>query len=364
MSADILPDILPETLWNALPSPTFLINGANQITAANLAAEGFMNTSAKTLIGEQCMDRITMLSPLDIAFDRVRKNQSPMFINDVEISRATLPDPIRCDVQIAPFSRNDQQVLLIIAPLQNLKGADQKSAAKSAAKSAIGMAEMLVHEIKNPLAGITGAAQLLAMSLPPQDLEMTDLIVAEARRVASLLDQVEQFGNHNLTQRVAVNIHDVTDRARKTAMLGQAANMRVIQDYDPSLPDTWGDADQLIQVVLNLLTNAAQAAGISGGTIRIHTSFDNSLRLRRLDGSEAPLPILIRIIDDGPGLPPDIADSVFDPFVSGRKNGTGLGLALVSKIITEHDGLISVTSKPGKTEFRISLPAAPKNKGT
>lgn len=364
----MIASILPETLWNALPSPTFLISESNQIIAANLAAEGFMNTSAKTLIGAICADRITMSTPLDRSFDRVRKNQSPLFINDVEISRALLPDPIRCNIQIAPVSRQDMHVLLIIAPLQNLKGADQKTAAKSAAKSAIGMAEMLVHEIKNPLAGITGAAQLLAMNLPPQDLEMTDLIVSEARRVVGLLDQVEQFGNHNLTQRLAVNIHDVTDRARKTALLGRAANMRIIQDYDPSLPDTWGDADQLIQVILNLLTNAAQAAETTGnttaaengGTIRIRTSFDNSLRLRRLDGSEAPLPILIRIIDDGPGLPADIADEVFDPFVSGRENGTGLGLALVSKIITEHDGLISVVSKPGNTEFRISLPAAPK----
>lgn len=353
-----------ETLWNALPSPAFLINENNQITAANHAAQGFLNTSVKSLIGGNCEERITLFPPLGASIQRVRKNQNALFINDAEVGRALLSDTVRCNIQITPLSRHDLQVLLIITPLQNINGAGQKTAAKFAAKSAIGMAEMLAHEIKNPLAGITGAAQLLAMNLPPQDHEMTDMIVSEARRIVALLDQVEQFGNLSQSTRRAVNIHDVVDRARKSALLGLAANMQIKQEYDPSLPDAWGDTDQLIQVVANLLTNAAQAAGGAGGIIRIHTSFDNSLRLRRLDGTDAPLPILIRIIDDGPGLPAEIADAVFDPFVSGRENGTGLGLALVSKIISEHEGLITVRSKPGHTEFRISLPAAPRQKGS
>lgn len=353
-----------DTLWNALPSPAFLIDDTDRISAANPAAEGFMNTSAKSLIGVPCEARIKLTPPLAPSFARVRHNQSSLFINDVDVGRALMVEPLRCNLQIAPLSRDDSQVLLIITPLQNIKGTGQKTAANTAAKSAIGMAEMLAHEIKNPLAGITGAAQLLAMNLPPQDQEMTNLIVSEARRIVALLDQVEQFGDLSPPARQAINIHDVVDRARKSALLGLAANMRITQEYDPSLPETWGDADQLIQVVANLLTNAAQAAGPTGGLIRIHTSFDNSLRLRRLDGSDAPLPIQIRIIDDGPGLPPDIADAVFEPFVSGRENGTGLGLALVSKIISEHEGLIAVDSNPGHTEFRISLPTAPKRKGT
>ncbi|KPU84172.1 ATPase [Marinosulfonomonas sp. PRT-SC04] len=366
-----------ENLWNALPNPAFLIEGDNRISAANQAAEDFMNTSAKSLVGMRCVDLINVFSPLESSFERVRQSQSPLFINEAEVGqiggqiggRAMGAEIILCNIQIAPMSRDDPQVLLMISPLQNLKGASQKTASRSAVRSAIGMAEMLAHEIKNPLAGITGAAQLLAMSLPAQDLEITDLIVSEARRIVSLLDQVEQFGDLSPPRRVAVNIHDVVDRARKSARLGIAANMRIIQEYDPSLPDTWADADQLIQVVTNLLANAAQAAentgdvtgGKSVGEIRIHTSFDNSHRLRRSDGSDAALPILIRIIDDGPGLPPDIADQVFDPFVSGRENGTGLGLALVSKIIAEHEGQISVTSRPGRTEFRISLPEAPRS---
>jgi two-component system nitrogen regulation sensor histidine kinase GlnL len=135
--------------------------------------------------------------------------------------------------------------------------------------------------------------------------------------------------------------------------------MTFIEDYDPSLPPTWADSDQLQQVFQNLLKNASEAAE-GTGTIRIKTHYDQSLRLRRKDGSGAKLPLQIEIFDDGPGLPPEIAAQIFEPFISGRENGTGLGLALVSKIVAEHDGWISVDSVPGKTVFRISLGVAPR----
>ncbi|MGR3291810.1 MAG: two-component system sensor histidine kinase NtrB, partial [Paracoccaceae bacterium] len=231
---------------------------------------------------------------------------------------------------------------------------------KSSARSAIGMAEMLAHEIKNPLAGITGAAQLLAMNLSPQEQEMTDLIVAESRRIVALLEQVEQFGNLRPPQRQAINIHDILDRARKSASVGFANSMVIREEFDPSLPATFVDADQIMQVFLNLFKNAAEAAGNDGGNLTIRTFYDPGLRLRRRDGSGNTLPLQIEIIDDGPGLPPDIAADVFEPFVSGRDNGTGLGLALVSKIISDHDGWIAVDSVPGRTVFRVSLPVASK----
>jgi len=219
----------------------------------------------------------------------------------------------------------------------------------------------VAHEIKNPLAGITGAAQLLSMNLAQDDLELTDLIVAESRRIVKLLEQVEQFGNLSPPDLKPVNIHDVLDRARRSALLGFGAQMTIVEDYDPSLPLAYGDADQLLQVVLNLLKNASEAAGNAGGTIHLHSYFEHSFRLRRADGSGQSLPLQVEIIDDGPGLPDGIAADIFDPFVSGKENGTGLGLALVSKIISDHDGWISVTSVPGKTVFRLSLPRAPKS---
>ena len=139
--------------------------------------------------------------------------------------------------------------------------------------------------------------------------------------------------------------------------------MTLIEDDDRSLPATWGDGDQMLQVFLNLLKNAAEASR-AGGTIRIRTFYELSLRVRKPDGTGRALPLQVEIIDDGPGLPSDIASDIFDPFVSGRDNGTGLGLALVSKIISEHDGWIGVESVPGRTVFRISLPVAPKTEET
>jgi two-component system nitrogen regulation sensor histidine kinase GlnL len=233
---------------------------------------------------------------------------------------------------------------------------------KAAAKSAIGMAEMLAHEIKNPLAGISGAAQLLSMNLSPEDRELTDLIVEETRRVVKLLEQVEQFGDLRAPDRQAVNLHDVLDRARRSALVGFGSRMTFVEDYDPSLPLAWADPDQLQQVFLNLLKNASEAAGPQGGTIRLRSFYDHALRRRRPDGSGAALPLTVEIIDDGPGIPPHIAAEVFEPFVSGRPNGTGLGLALVSKIMSDHDGWIAVDSVPGRTVFRLSLPMVPKER--
>ena len=231
------------------------------------------------------------------------------------------------------------------------------------AKSAIGMAEMLAHEIKNPLAGIAGAAQLISMNLPKSELELTDLIVAETRRIVKLLEQVEQFGNVRPPLMKPVNIHDILDRARKSAEVGFAADVEFKDDYDPSLPPTLGDADQLLQVFLNLFKNAAEAARKMAPDhkpeIRIRTFYDLALRLRGKDGKGAPVPLQVEITDNGPGLPEEIAEEIFEPFVSGRENGTGLGLALVNKIIGEHMGWIQVDSVPGKTVFRVSLQVAP-----
>ena len=263
--------------------------------------------------------------------------------------------------QIAPLSGAPGTMILLISPRELAGRMTQSHSVKSAAKSAIGMAEMLAHEIKNPLAGITGAAQLLSMNLAAEDLELTDLIVAESRRIVKLLEQVEQFGNLSEPDRREVNIHDVLDRARRSALLGFGADMTIVEDYDPSLPLAHGDPDQLLQVVLNLLKNASEAAGPEGGTIRLRSYYEHSFRLRRSDGSGQSLPLQIEIIDDGPGLPQDIKGDIFDPFVSGKDNGTGLGLALVSKIISDHDGWIAVDSVPGRTVFRISLPLVPKD---
>ncbi|KNG93039.1 two-component system sensor histidine kinase NtrB [Pseudaestuariivita atlantica] len=344
-------------IWQSLPVPALIVDPDENIADLNPAAEDFLNASAKALQGQPVWDRLAVDAALDEALTRVRLNETPLFVNDVEIGTGDRP-PVYCTLQIAPVLGAPDHILLIISPRELAGRMTQNHTVRGAAKSAIGMAEMLAHEIKNPLAGITGAAQLLSMNLSNGDLELTDLIVAETRRILKLLEQVEQFGNLSPPDRQDVNIHDVLDRARRSALLGFGANMKIVEDYDPSLPPALGDPDQLLQVVLNLLKNASEAAPGGKGTIRLHTYFEHSFRLRRSDGRGRSLPLQVEIIDDGPGLPPAIRDDIFDPFVSGRENGTGLGLALVSKIIEDHDGWISVDSVPGRTVFRISLPRA------
>ena len=351
---------VPGVIWASLPIPALLVDEAGLILETNPAAELFLNASSRNLKGQPVFDRVHIDAEMDEACARARANQSALFINDVDVTSGEKP-PVQCTVQVAPMADNADVLMLLISPREIADRLGRAGAAKTAAKSAIGMAEMLAHEIKNPLAGISGAAQLLSMNLTPEDQELTDLIVEETRRIVKLLEQVEQFGNLRPPERRAVNIHDALDRARKSALVGFAAQMRIVEEYDPSLPSTYADPDQLMQVFLNLIKNAAEAAKGQGGTITLRTRYDLSLRLRRKDGTGKALPLQIEIIDDGPGLPPGIADEIFEPFVSGKENGTGLGLALVSKIITEHDGWISVDSVPGRTVFRVSLPVAPKD---
>ncbi|MCB1337704.1 MAG: PAS domain-containing sensor histidine kinase [Maritimibacter sp.] len=350
-----------DTLWTSLPVPALRIGPDDLIVAVNSAGEFFLNASVKSLIGKSVYDRLQIEANLVDTLVRVRRDNGPMFINNVDVGRG-LEAPVECNIQLAPVAGSPGEVLILMEPRDIAVRLNKAMGVKSAARSAIGMAEMLAHEIKNPLAGITGAAQLLSMNLTPEDQELTDLIVVESRRIVALLDQVEQFGNLRPPERRVVNVHDLLDRAQKSAEVGFAARMKLKEDYDPSLPPTWVDPDQFMQVFLNLLKNAAEAAGDTGGTIRIRTFYDHGLRLRRPDGTGTGLPLQVEICDDGPGLPPEIAAQVFEPFVSGRENGTGLGLALVSKIISDHDGWISVESRPGRTKFRISLPVAPKDK--
>ena len=350
--------IFGSNLWASLPVPSLMIDGQDIIKMSNPAAESFLNMSAKSLEGQPFWENVMIDAPLEEPFARARKNRTSLFVNDVDVGNGEHA-PLLCNLQFAPLLGSDEDMIVMISPREIASRVSHKNYTGKAAKSAIGMAEMLAHEIKNPLAGITGAAQLLSMGLTAEDQELTDLIVAESRRIVKLLEQVEQFGNLRPPALKPVNIHDVLDRARQSAAVGFGAHMLFIEEYDPSLPHTLADADQLLQVFLNLLKNASEAAK-EAGTIRLRTFYDTSLRVRRPDGTQARLPLQVEIIDDGPGLPPDIADDIFEPFVSGRENGTGLGLALVSKLITEGGGWISVDSVPGRTLFRISLPIAPK----
>ena len=351
-------------IWTSLPMPALVVDGQDKLVGVNPAAETFINEAARSLIGQPFLDRVSLDTPVEPALARIRENNAAVFVNSVDVTCGHQP-PQPCDLHLGPITAMPGHILVILQPRHLADRMGRSRTISATGRSVIGMAEMLAHEIKNPLAGITGAAQLLSIDLTAQDQELTDLIVEESRRIVTMLEEVERFGHAAPPNKRVVNLHDVLDRARSSASVGFAAHMQFNVEFDPSLPPTFGDSDQLVQVFLNLFRNAAQAADEArGGAITLRTYYDHALRLRRSDGTGRPMPLQVEVIDDGPGLPDAIADEIFEPFVSGRQNGTGLGLALISKIIAEHEGWIAVESVPGRTVFRVSLPMAEQNENS
>ncbi len=363
--------IEPGTGWSELPLPAILVDADGCILALSDRAQPFLNLSDRAALGHQLegaamQARLRIQPPLGPLMARARAAQEALAHAGVRFEigdRAGGYTTQTAAVHIAPLSAPEGAVTVLIVPIGSAGKLEQGVAARSAARSAIGMAEMLAHEIKNPLAGIRGAAQLLAMNLGDDDRDLADLIVEESRRIVKLLEQVERFGDTSAPRVGAVNIHDVLERVRRSAELGFAQGLTIVTQYDPSLPPALADADQLVQVCMNLVKNAAEALqrdGV-GGTIRLRSFYDGTLRM--MPSAAHPggvaLPLQIEIEDDGPGIPEALADAVFEPFVSGRENGTGLGLPLVSKILTDHGAWLGLESRPGRTVFRISLPKAP-----
>ena len=353
-------------IWAQMPISTVIIDRQSIIIDINASAEAFLNISRKVAVGQILWQWLSGENALHRSVDQFFTKRVPIKITEV-LAHGRQTAESACTVHICELKKGllselDDVALLLFIPMETTTGGMRGSDASSAAAySAIGMSETLVHEIKNPLAGITGAAQFLSMSLTAEEKVMTDLIVLESKRIVTLLNQVEQFGDVTPPNSTRVNIHDVLDRSARSAAMANLSSVEIIKDYDPSLPEVWGDYDQLVQVFLNLIKNACEASDKKVKII-IKTFYDPNLRLPLSDLSGPKLPLHIQIIDHGLGIPKKIVQHIFDPFVSNKKNGKGLGLALVSKIVTQHKAHIGVASKPGFTEFRVSHPISPKPK--
>jgi len=351
-------DVTESQIFAALPNPVFVLDRENRFIYLNQAAEIFFQSSRMMLLGTP----LTSIMPADSNFlsmvSRARAQSISVGDQGVELAGPKIGFKL-INVQITPFGDREPRLLITIqerALAERLRG---QSLFRGAARSIAAMAALLAHEVKNPLAGIKGAAQLLEADLDAEGQSLTRMIVEESNRVAALLDRMEGFaGGANLVL-APVNIHEILDHCLNVAQASYGAHMKIKRFYDPSLPLVNGHRDLLIQAFINIIKNASEATEFNN-EITIKTSYSQGRRLTFAavnGGSYAP--VQVEVIDNGRGISEELRDHIFDPFVSGRSGGSGLGLTMVASVIADHGAMIDVESVPGQTVFRMNFPVAP-----
>lgn len=349
-----------DLLLSALPHPILVIGPTGHIVFCNAAAESFLYMSSAVLSRLTLEEVVAFGCPLLALVDQVRTNGSTVNEYGVEMAGPKFQQSKLVDVYAGPMPEDPNNIVVMLQQRSMAQMIERQLTHRAAARSVSGMAAVLAHEIKNPLSGIKGAAQLLEPNLSDEDRALTQLICSETERIRNLVNRMEVFGDERPLSKTPVNIHDVLNHVRRLSETGFARGIRFVEDYDPSLPPVPANRDKLVQAFLNLVKNAAEAIAETPelvGRIVMSTSFRPGVRLS-VPGTDAriALPLMIQIEDNGPGVPDHLKPHLFDPFVTTKRNGTGLGLALVAKIIGDHGGIIECDSEAKRTVFRVLLP--------
>jgi two-component system nitrogen regulation sensor histidine kinase GlnL len=354
-----LPSGTADAVLDALPHPVIMVSADGRVANANAAAESFFEASLPLLRRHRLGDLVPFGSPLLALIDQVRARGAAVNEYKVDLGTPRNPGERLVDLHVAPLPERPDHVVVMLQERTIADKMDRQLTHRGAARSVTALAAMLAHEIKNPLSGIRGAAQLLEQSVGDEDRALTRLICDEADRIVKLVDRMEVFTDERPVERESVNIHVVLEHVKRLTHSGIARHIKFLEEYDPSLPPVLANRDQLIQVFLNLVKNAAEAIGenAADGEIQLSTAFRPGVRLS-LPGTKTrvSLPLEFCVKDNGPGVPEDILPHLFDPFVTTKPTGSGLGLALVSKIIGDHGGIIECESQPRRTIFRVLMP--------
>ena len=347
-----------DAVLNALPHPVIVVSSEGKVADANVAAEAFFEVSVPLLRRHLLQDLVPFGSPLLALVEQVRARGAAVNEYKVDLGTPRNPGDRVVDLHVAPLPERPDYVVVMLQERTIAEKMDRQLTHRGAARSVIALAAMLAHEIKNPLSGIRGAAQLLEQSVEDEDRTLTRLICDEADRIVKLVDRMEVFADERPVEREPINIHVVLDHVKRLAQSGFARHIKFLEEYDPSLPPVLANRDQLVQVFLNLVKNAAEAIGenTSGGEIVLSTAFRPGVRLS-IPGAKTriSLPLEFCVKDNGPGVPEDLMPHLFDPFVTTKQTGSGLGLALAAKIVGDHGGIIECESQPRRTVFRVLM---------